>query len=97
MMNIRIANFPPGTTVDEVREFLGASDDIEDILILDAGDSDDVIAMVNYALKNNAKILGPGSLGSHRPGGRCTARRRGRCADSLRGRRPPLRRLRALQ
>jgi hypothetical protein len=46
MMNIRIANFPPGTTVDEVREFLGASDDIEDILISDAGDSDNVIAMV---------------------------------------------------
>ena len=46
MMNIRIANFPPGTTADEIREFLGASDDIEDILISDAGDSDDVIAMV---------------------------------------------------
>ena len=46
MMNIRIANFPPGTTVDEVREFLGTSDDIEDILISDAGDSDDVIAIV---------------------------------------------------
>ena len=46
MMNIRIANFPPGTTVEEVREFLGASDDIEDILISDAGNSDDVIAMV---------------------------------------------------
>ena len=46
MMNIRIENFPPGTTVDEIREFLGASDDIEDVLISDAGNSDDVIAMV---------------------------------------------------
>ena len=46
MMNIRIENFPPGITVDEIREFLGTSDDIEDILISDSGDSDDVIAMV---------------------------------------------------
>ena len=45
-MNIRIANFPPGTTADEIREFLGASDDIEEVLISDAGNSDDVIAMV---------------------------------------------------
>ena len=46
MMNIRIENFPPGVTVDEIREFLGASDDIEDILITEAGKSEDVIAMV---------------------------------------------------
>jgi hypothetical protein len=46
MMNIRIENLPPGVTVDEIREFLGASDDIEDILLSDAGNSDDVIAMV---------------------------------------------------
>ncbi len=46
MMNIRIENFPPGVTVDEIREFLGASDDIEDILITDAGNNDEVIAMV---------------------------------------------------
>ncbi len=46
MMNIRIENFPPGVTVDEIREFLGDSDDIEDILISDAGDSDDVIAVL---------------------------------------------------
>lgn len=45
-MNIRIENLPPGVTVEEVREFLGASDDIEDILLSDAGNSDDVIAMV---------------------------------------------------
>ena len=46
MMNIRIENFPPGVTVDEIREFLGASDDIEDVLITDAGNNDEVIAMV---------------------------------------------------
>ena len=46
MMNIRIANFPPGVTVDEIREFLGASDDIEDVMISDAGNEDEVIAMV---------------------------------------------------
>jgi len=46
MMNIRIENFPPDVTVDEIREFLGASDDIEDILITDAGNNDEVIAMV---------------------------------------------------
>ena len=45
-MNIRIENLPPGVTVEEVREFLGASDDIEDILLTDAGNSDDVIAVV---------------------------------------------------
>ena len=45
-MNIRIENFPPGTTVEDVREFLGASDDIEDILLSDAGNSDNVIAVV---------------------------------------------------
>jgi len=45
-MNIRIENLPPGVTVEEVREFLGASDDIEDILLSDAGKSDDVIAVV---------------------------------------------------
>jgi hypothetical protein len=46
MTNIRIENFPAGVTVEEIREFLGASDDIEDILITDAGNSDDVVAMV---------------------------------------------------
>lgn len=45
-MNIRIENLPPGVTVEEIREFLGASDDIEDILLTDAGNSDDVIAML---------------------------------------------------
>jgi hypothetical protein len=46
MMNIRIENFPPGVTVDDIREFLGDSDDIEDILLTDAGNSDDIIAIV---------------------------------------------------
>ncbi len=45
-MYIRIVNFPPGITVDAVRDFLGESGDIENILLSDAGDSDDVIAMV---------------------------------------------------
>ena len=48
-MNIRIENFPPGITVDEVREFLGTSEDIEDILLSDAGNSDNVIAMVKLS------------------------------------------------
>ena len=46
MMNIRIENFPPGVTVDEIRKFLGDSDDIEEILLSDAGDSDNVIAVL---------------------------------------------------
>lgn len=49
-MIIRIENFPPGVTVEEIREFLGASDDIEDILISDAGNSDYLIAMVKVTV-----------------------------------------------
>jgi len=49
-MNIRIENLPPGVTVEELREFLGASDDIEDILLTDAGNSDDVIAMLKVTV-----------------------------------------------
>jgi len=45
-MNIRIENLPSGVTVEDVREFLGASEEIEDILLSDAGNSDDVIAVV---------------------------------------------------
>lgn len=45
-MNIRIQNFPPGTSVEDVREFLGPSEGIEDVLISDAGDGDDVVAVV---------------------------------------------------
>ena len=45
-MNIRIQNFPPGTSVEDVREFLGPSEGIEDVLLTDAGDSDNVIAVV---------------------------------------------------
>jgi hypothetical protein len=46
MMNIRIANFPPGVTADEIREFLGDSDDIEEIMLSDAGNGDDIIAVL---------------------------------------------------
>ena len=49
-MNIRIENLPLGVTVEELREFLGASDDIEDILLTDAGNSDDVIAMLKVTV-----------------------------------------------
>ena len=45
-MYIRIENFPSGITVEEISEFLGGSDDIEEILISDAGNQDNVIAMV---------------------------------------------------
>ena len=45
-MNIRIENLPPGVTTDEVWEFLGESHDIEDILLSDAGNSEDVIAVL---------------------------------------------------
>lgn len=46
VLNIRIENLPPGVTVEELREFLGASDDIEDILLSDVDNSDEVIAML---------------------------------------------------
>ena len=45
-MNIRIENFPPGITVEEIKDFLGASEDIGEILLSDAGNSDDVVAVV---------------------------------------------------
>lgn len=45
-MHIRIVNFPNDVTVDEVREFLGASDEIGEILLTDAGNEDVVAAMV---------------------------------------------------
>ena len=48
-MNIRIENFPPGITVDDVREFLGSSEDVESILLTDAGNSDDVVAVVKVS------------------------------------------------
>jgi len=46
-MNIRIQNLPPGVTVEELSEFIGASDEIEDILSSEAGNADNVIAMIN--------------------------------------------------
>ena len=45
-MNIRIENLAPGVTVEAVSEFPGAGEEMEDILLTDAGNSDDVIAVV---------------------------------------------------
>lgn len=45
-MNIIIDNFPLDVTVEEVREFLGLSDDIEDILLTDGKSGNDVSAAV---------------------------------------------------
>ena len=45
-MHININNLPPGVTVEELREFLGASDEIENIRLTDAGDADNVVAVV---------------------------------------------------
>lgn len=45
-MHISIDNLPPGVTVEELREFLGASDEIENIRLTDAGDADNVVAVV---------------------------------------------------
>ena len=48
-MNIRIENFPPGITVEDIREFLGDSEDIGRIMLTDAGNADDVIAIVKVS------------------------------------------------
>jgi len=48
-MNIRIQNLPPGTTVEDLSEFLGDSDDIEHIQLTDAGNHDNVIAIVRVS------------------------------------------------
>ena len=48
-MYIRIENFPPGTTVEEISEFLGESEDIEEILISDAGNKDNTIAVLKVS------------------------------------------------
>lgn len=45
-MNIRIENLPAATTVEEIIEFIGASGAIEDILLSEAGNADNVIAMI---------------------------------------------------
>jgi hypothetical protein len=45
-MHINIDNLPPGVTVEELREFLGASDEIENIQLTDAGNADNVVAVV---------------------------------------------------
>ena len=45
-MNIRIQNFPPDITVEAIRDFLGDFEGIEDILLTDAGNSDDVVVVL---------------------------------------------------
>jgi len=45
-MHINIDNLPPGVTVEELREFLGTSDEIENIQLTDAGNADNVVAVV---------------------------------------------------
>lgn len=45
-MHINIDNLPPGVTVEDLREFLGASDEIESIRLTDAGNADNVVAVV---------------------------------------------------
>lgn len=48
-MYIRIENFPPGTTVEEISEFLGDSEEIEEILISEAGNKDNTIAVLKVS------------------------------------------------
>ncbi len=48
-MHISIDNFPPGTTVEDVREFLGSSDEIENIRLTDAGNAENVVAVVTVS------------------------------------------------
>jgi len=45
-MHINIDKLPPGVTVEELREFLGASDEIENIRLTDAGNAENVVAVV---------------------------------------------------
>lgn len=45
-MHINIDNLPPGVTVEDVREFIGDSDEIESIQLTDAGNADNVVAVV---------------------------------------------------
>ena len=48
-MNIRIQNFPPDITVEAIRDFLGACDEITEIILTDAGNSDDVVAVLKLS------------------------------------------------
>ena len=57
-MNIRNQNFPPGITLDATKAFPGASDDIEEILLTEAGNGDDVIAVVKVGAGRAGAIAG---------------------------------------
>ncbi|MBT8438447.1 MAG: RNA-binding protein [Gammaproteobacteria bacterium] len=60
-MNIRIQNLPADVTVEEVREFIGASDEIEKIVLGDPGDDDNVIAVI----KVNTSQAGANAMAEH--------------------------------
>ena len=51
-MYIRIENLPSGTTVEEIREFLGDSEDVEEILLSEAGSKDNAIAVVKVSVSH---------------------------------------------
>ena len=48
-MNILIENLPPDVTINEIREFLGPSDDIVSISLTDSENSNDVSATVQVS------------------------------------------------
>lgn len=48
-MKIRIADLPTGTTHDDIRELLENSGDIETIELVEEGDSDNPVAIVDFA------------------------------------------------
>ena len=73
-MYIRIENFPAGTTVEQIREFLGDSDEIEEVMVSNAGNEDNVIAMVKVkASQAGAGGIAVGVLGVRMPGAHIAA------------------------
>ena len=48
-MYIRIENFPPGTTVEAIKEFLGDSEEIDEILISAAGNEENTVAVLKVS------------------------------------------------
>lgn len=54
-MKIRIADLPAGVTEDEIRGLLNDSDDIRHIELIDEGDSENPVAVVE--LGNDAAAL----------------------------------------